>query len=332
MCAIICTCIAIFQSLKLKSHDHSQRDVEMLERSDTMEKHILSPKMVKEQKIVPGYRISGVVVKVGPRVEKNLKIGTEVACIVPLDSSSNGGGLCEYIIQPSFNVVQKSELVSHDIAAAALLPGLRAHDALCFRLCQPLAANLSDTSILVESGASTCNHLALQLAHCRGARVITTVSTDQEIDYLDSLNLDRVAIVHTKKKNLRDEVMSLTNGMGVDMILESRVTSLNPESCVYMLGFGGIWLSSRKRFKITSRHSEALRYKNSSLGFLFEEAWLLSPKRHGHLRLIINETIERLRKGTFRVRVDRCFKLSESRLALNHARTESVVVDVGDSS
>ena len=290
-----------------------------------MQKYIISPKMDKESM---GYCVSGIVAKVGPRVE-NLKIGNEVVCILPLDSE---GGLREYVVQPSFNVVVKSELVSHNLAAAALLPGLRAHDALCFRLCQPLAANLEDAAILVESGALTCNHLALQLAQSRGARVITTASSDEEIDFLDSLNLDRVAIVNIQKNetSLRDQVLSLTNGMGVDMILESRVTSLDPESCVAMLGFGSVWLSSRKAFRVQSRQSEALRYKNASLGFMFEEAWMLSPKRHGHLRLIINETIERVRKGTFRPRVDRRFKLSESRLALKHAKTSSVVVEIGN--
>ena len=295
-----------------------------------MEKYIISPKL-ENKSTVPGYCVSGIVVKVGPRVE-SLKSGTDVVCILPLDS---GGGLREYIVQPCFNVVAKSELVSYDSAAAALLPGLRAHDALCFRLCQPLAANLEDAAILIENGAHTCNHLALQLAQSRGARVITTVSSDDEVDYLDSLNLDRVAIVDMqnkdKKKSLREQVLSLTNGMGVDMILESRVTGLDPKSCVAMLGFGGIWLSSRKAFRLQSRQSEALRYKNASIGFMFEEAWMMSPKRHGHLRLILHETTERVRKGTFRPRVDRRFKFSDSRLALRNAKMFSVVVEMNEN-
>lgn len=323
----VCACAISLHDVSLFDEDVSV--------SAKRTKRIMSTK----ENVVPGYRISGVAIAVGSRV-RDVKAGDEVVAMIPIDSDK--GGLSEYTVQPYYNVHVKSALVSHELAAIALLPALRAYDAMHFRLSQPKLMNLSRSVVFVSDGASTSNHLVLQLAHARGARVITTISSDEAMAYIKSLGLgDRLEVVDARESDFRSKFMALTQGLGVDIIVESFEQSrgntaavnryaLDVDSTISLLKVGGLWLTSRRGLKLSSRRLEAMWLKNASIGFLFEDAWLLSPTQQGHFRHIMRAVAKDLQAGVLRPRQpSMSVTLSRASEAFDEARRECVEAKKG---
>jgi NADPH2:quinone reductase len=73
-------------------------------------------------------------------------------------------------------------------------------------------------TVLVQAGASGVGTVATQLAKAWGARVVTTASTQDKLDLSSSLGAD-VAINYTTQ-DFEEEVKKLTDGKGVELVLE----------------------------------------------------------------------------------------------------------------
>jgi NADPH2:quinone reductase len=73
-------------------------------------------------------------------------------------------------------------------------------------------------TVLVQAGASGVGTVATQLAKAWGARVVTTASTQDKLDLSRSLGAE-VAINYTTQ-DFEEEVKKLTDGKGVDLVLE----------------------------------------------------------------------------------------------------------------
>ena len=142
---------------------------------------------------VPGCAVSGVVAAVGASV-LDLVPGDEVVALLPMAVSAEsgglegGGGVAERCVVARPWVLRRPTLVGHSDAAAALLPGLRAFDALCFRAGLG-ASDLEGRIVLVCDAASASNHLTTQLALQWGARVVATAASDGAIDFLLDVRL-----------------------------------------------------------------------------------------------------------------------------------------------
>lgn len=78
--------------------------------------------------------------------------------------------------------------------------------------------------------------MAVQLAKLAGARVITTVGADDKIPKAVILGAD--AVINHAKENVADRVKLLTEGKGVDVVIEH----IGPEvwdTCLHSLSKGG---------------------------------------------------------------------------------------------
>ena len=73
--------------------------------------------------------------------------------------------------------------------------------------------------VLVQGGAGGVGHLAIQLACMLGCRVFATVSSDEKSNFC--LNLGADATINYRVENVVDKVMDLTNGQGVDIVVET---------------------------------------------------------------------------------------------------------------
>jgi NADPH2:quinone reductase len=73
-------------------------------------------------------------------------------------------------------------------------------------------------TVLIQAGASGVGTVATQLAKAWGARVVTTASTQDKLDLSRSLGAD-VTINYTTQE-FEEEVKKLTNGKGVELVLE----------------------------------------------------------------------------------------------------------------
>ncbi|CAA2967792.1 2-methylene-furan-3-one reductase [Olea europaea subsp. europaea] len=144
---------------------------------------------------VPGYDVSGIVVKVGSQV-KGLKEGDEVYGDIhekTLDGPKQFGSLAEYTaVEEKLLALKPKNL---DFAQAAGLPLAieTAYEGL------ERAGFSSGKSILILGGAGGVGSLVIQLAkHVFGASKIAATASTPKLDFLKSLGAD-LAIDYTKE-------------------------------------------------------------------------------------------------------------------------------------
>eukprot|EP00697_Spironema_sp_BW2_P002531 gnl/Spiro4/13355_TR7109_c0_g1_i1.p1 gnl/Spiro4/13355_TR7109_c0_g1~~gnl/Spiro4/13355_TR7109_c0_g1_i1.p1 ORF type:complete len:356 (-),score=97.47 gnl/Spiro4/13355_TR7109_c0_g1_i1:118-1185(-) len=248
---------------------------------------------------VPGCGVAGVVCRLGADVE-GFDVGDEVVALCPLDVC---GAFCEFSAQSITNTVKKPAVVSHDRAASALVAGVRAYTAL-----HSLLRVIPGESVLVCRGASAYGHIAIQLASLVGARVITTASTPEEANFICSLQAHvdvRALVIDLTKESLVAGVMRLTDGRGVDTILEDL-------PCVHVPGGGGKpdlsekvdfirclavhgrWATCTPSLRLDEHETRLLMLKGASLCFLFEQSWVLAGYEQGRFLHIMSHLMERL--------------------------------------
>jgi NADPH2:quinone reductase len=73
-------------------------------------------------------------------------------------------------------------------------------------------------TVLIQAAASGVGTAAVQLAKIWGARVFATASSDEKLELLRKLGAD--ACINYQKLDFVSEVMRLTDGVGVDRVLE----------------------------------------------------------------------------------------------------------------
>ena len=118
--------------------------------------------------VVPGHELSGLVVEVGPDVQR-FSVGDAVFGIPDF---FRDGALAEFLVAED-ELVAKPRRVSHDAAAALALSGLTAWQALFVE-----GRIRPGEHVLVHAGAGGIGHLAVQFARWAGARVSATASSE----------------------------------------------------------------------------------------------------------------------------------------------------------
>jgi NADPH:quinone reductase-like Zn-dependent oxidoreductase len=141
------------------------------------------------------------------------------------------GGYAEYVAVPFQNVLPIPENLSFQQAAAFPLVSVTAS-----HMVFALAGLQHGETILVMGAGSGVGMMAVQLAKLAGARVLTTVGSDDKIPKAVILGAD--AVIHHGNENVAERVRLLTEGRGVDVVVEH----IGPEvwnTCVESLAKGG---------------------------------------------------------------------------------------------
>ncbi|MBW3604358.1 MAG: quinone oxidoreductase [Actinobacteria bacterium] len=153
-----------------------------------------------------GLEGAGVVVDVGPGVD-GVEAGDRVAW------SGTMGSYAQLVAAPVDRVVAVPDGVELRVAAAVMLQGMTAH--YLARSTFPLA---DGHTALVHAGAGGVGQLLIQLAKLAGARVITTVSTEEKAELARDAGADEV--IRYTEVDFADETMRLAPD-GVDVVYES---------------------------------------------------------------------------------------------------------------
>lgn len=275
-----------------------------------------------------GKDISGIVREVGNAVT-TLKPGDEVVGIIPLDYGFSG--CAEYVVLHEFDVTKKPDTVSYVDAAACIGDAVRSYTALHY-----LGRLSHGDTVLVMDGASSFGSLCIQLAHHWGAKVISTVSSEDEKLFLEGLD-DQLALVidlrkrlhpfhTTNNRNVSSEMiwsacMEETGGLGVDLIIDNGVTLFSDNDyrivtndnytypvpskheIISALSVGGRWITSKENLQLDPPNSRLMFLKCASLGFLFEHAWTLSSTQQGQYLHILMDIMEKVADGVIRSNV-----------------------------
>ena len=157
--------------------------------------------------LIPGSEAAGTVEELGPGVN-GFKAGDSVASVSVL------GSYAEYALVSAASLVKVPDGLTMEQAAAAMLQGMTAH--YLSHSTHPLKAG---ETALVHAGAGGVGLLLTQMAKRIGARVITTVSTEEKAELSREAGASDV-ILYTEKE-FEPEVKRLTGGKGVDVVYDS---------------------------------------------------------------------------------------------------------------
>lgn len=123
------------------------------------------------------------------------------------------GGYAELITVPGVNIIPKPTELSWPEAAALPLVTVTAWHMLVTR------ANVQPgEDVLVHAAGSGVGSIAIQIAKLRGARVITTASTDEKLAKARELGADET--INYTRDDWPKEVRRLTERRGVDVVVE----------------------------------------------------------------------------------------------------------------
>src|SRR3989475_3517226 len=167
-------------------------------------------------------------------VQPGVSCGHCVECLAGRDNmcdeydiigSGRDGGYAELLAVPGVNVVPKPKNLSWPEAAALPLVTLTAWHMLVAR------ANVQPGEhVLVHAAGSGVGSLGIQIAKLRGARVITTASSDEKLAKAREFGADET--INYTRDDWPKQVKKLTNGRGVDVVFEHTGAATWPGSIV----------------------------------------------------------------------------------------------------
>ena len=155
---------------------------------------------------VPGLEVSGTVVSVGQNVREP-PINSEVCALVTC------GGYAEYCLAAASICLPVPEKISL-VNAAGIPETFFTVWTNVFKRGQLKAGE----SLLVHGGSSGIGTTAIQLGKAFGATVYTTAGTSDKCEFCNNLGAD--AAINYREQDFSEEIKRLTEGKGVNVILD----------------------------------------------------------------------------------------------------------------
>ncbi len=257
---------------------------------------------------ISGSDVAGIVEQVGGQVE-GVTVGQRVfispgiscwACEPCLSGRDNmcrtyglvgaktHGGYAEYVKVPFRNVLPIPENLSFEQAAAFPLVSVTASHMMF-----TLAGLQHGETVLIMGAGSGVGSMAVQMAKLAGARVITTVGADDKIPKAVVLGAD--AVIHHGREKVSERVKLLTEGRGVDVVIEH----IGPEvwdSCLASLAKGGRLITcgattgAEVKLDLRYVYSRQFTIKGSYMGTRAELAKVAELMGQGRLISVIDRT------------------------------------------
>jgi NADPH:quinone reductase-like Zn-dependent oxidoreductase len=207
------------------------------------------------------------------------------------------GGYAELVAVPGVNIFPKPPQLSWEEAAALPLVTVTAWHMLVTR------SNVQPgEDVLVHAAGSGVGSVAIQIAKLRGARVITTASTDEKLAKARDLGAD-VTINYTQEEWPK-EVRRVTDRKGVDVVVEHTGAATWPGSISSLKNNGRLVTCGATSGYDAHTDLRQVFYRHLTLlgSFMGSKAELL-------------EAMKFVREGKIHAVVDRVLPLSEARRA-----------------
>ena len=175
---------------------------------------------------LPGLEVAGDIVACGDGVT-GWQVGDRVMAL------TNGGGYAEFAAVPAGQVLPAPD--GWSFAEAAALPET------WFTITQTLVMRAGiepGMTVLVHGAAGGIGGAAVQIATILGARAIGVVSTPAKADY--ARRLGAVATIDYTSENVADRTMALTDGKGVDRVVDIIGGAMTRQNIAASARFGHI--------------------------------------------------------------------------------------------
>jgi NADPH:quinone reductase-like Zn-dependent oxidoreductase len=214
--------------------------------------------------------------------------------------AAKDGGYAELVKVPAANVLPLPEAISFEAGAAVPLAMLTSWHALIAQVdLRP------GQTVLVQAAGSGVGSAAIQIARLAGARVMTTVGSDDKIEFARELGAEHV--VNYRRQDFVEEAKAWTGKRGVDVVVE-HIGGDTFERSVYALTRLGklVTIGSHDthwgRLDLRHVYSKNLKIIGTNLGSIAE------------LRTVLDYLVT----GQLRPVVDRTFPLSNARAAVQY--------------
>jgi NADPH:quinone reductase-like Zn-dependent oxidoreductase len=207
------------------------------------------------------------------------------------------GGYAELVAVPGVNVIPKPAKLSWEEAAALPLVTETAWHMLVTR------ANVQPgETVLVHAAGSGVGSIAIQIAKLRGARVITTASSDEKLAHARELGADET--INYSNSDWPKEVRRLTDRKGVDVVVEHTGVATWPGSIASLKHNGRLVTCGATSGYDAQTDLRQVFYRHLNIlgSFMGSKAELL-------------EAMKFVEQGKIRAVVDRVLPLSEARQA-----------------
>ena len=161
-------------------------------------------------RVIPHQDGAGVIDRVGPGVDA-VRIGERV-WLYQCQIGRPFGTAAELTVQPANRAIPLPDNTSFTEGACLGVPAMTAHR--CLFADGPIAGK----TVLVPGGAGAVGNYAVQMAKLSGAQVITMVSSDQKAAIATASGADHA--VNYRTEDLAKRIMAITDGLGVDHVVE----------------------------------------------------------------------------------------------------------------
>ena len=169
-----------------------------------------------------GLEVAGIVVEVPPNCR--WKVGDRVCALL------GGGGYAEKVAVPADMALPVPEGLS--MVEAAAIP--EAFTTSYLNLCIEGGMKTDDT-VFIQAGASGLGMAAVQLAKALGAKVVTTVGSEEKAQFVRELGAD--VVINRKKENIAEVLAQHPVNVAMDC-----VAGANLGPCLETMARGGRWI------------------------------------------------------------------------------------------
>lgn len=207
------------------------------------------------------------------------------------------GGYAQFVAVPGVNIIPKPAELSWEEAAALPLVTVTAWHMLVTR------ANVQPgEDVLVHAAGSGVGSVAIQIAKLRGARVLTTASSDDKLAKARELGADET--INYTRDDWPKELRRLTDKKGVDVVVEHTGATTWPGSISSLKNNGRLVTCGATSGYDAHTDLRQVFYRHLTLlgSFMGSKGELL-------------EAMKFVREGKIRAVVDRVLPLSEARQA-----------------
>jgi len=157
----------------------------------------------------PGFEVAGEVLEAGSEVT-DFFVGDRIIAML------TSGGMQEQVVAPAKRCLRIPKSMAFDVAAGFSLTYGTSYHALIDR-----ARLRSGETLLVLGAAGGVGSAAIDIGRQLGARVIAAGSDEKKLSQLQKIyGVDETLMYSKDSLNLRDQVKTMTNGVGVDVIFD----------------------------------------------------------------------------------------------------------------
>jgi NADPH2:quinone reductase len=248
-----------------------------------------------EPPYTPGMEVAGVIDAVGDGVGRD--VGEEVVSLV------NGGGYAEYAVADARGLLDIPGQMSFEEAAGFPVQWLTAHNSL-----HEWGGLEEGEAVLIHAAAGGVGSAAVQLADEAGAEVFGTASTPEKLSMAEDLGMDH-AIQYTEE-DFVDRVNELTDGEGVDLVLDGIGGETSDESLAALTDFGRMVSYGAAAGEPGRPNTADLLFGNKTvIGYHLGKAIEQQPMK---VMGAVPELTQLLGDGTLGVQIGHTFDLTEA--------------------